>query len=383
MVWCDITTKILIGANIALPAACMCVCIHLEQVASVRQALTTLAQKRRRQIMEAIMCYLVPVIWMGLHYIVQGHRFDIIEEFGCRPSVYVSIPAIFLMWVPSLIMSFVALVFAALAFTHFMRRRVTFAKHLENSNSGLNSSRYLRLMLLALFEMFGSAAAVSATLGFSVVWDMRPWTNWADVHWDFGRIDTYPTPFLPPFIYRFYYACWWIAPVSAYIFCAFFAFGQEAVNEYHAGAMWVWRNVFRQRPEPKGFKVSKGGFVPMPPSFSSFSSGQRTPITSLPTIHISGGELSPTTSSGPETPTSNYDKRHTLNTHSSADTKLVGAPIIMYGSDDDLPSYYAASRPNSRPRSSAPSVQAIPDDVDPLSETRIDECTHDDEPHAI
>lgn len=45
-------------------------------------------------------------------YIVQGHRFDIIEEFGCRPSVYVSIPAIFLMWVPSLIMSFVALIFA-------------------------------------------------------------------------------------------------------------------------------------------------------------------------------------------------------------------------------------------------------------------------------
>ncbi len=147
-----------------------------------------------------------------------------------------------------------------------MRRRVTFAKHLENSNSGLNTSRYMRLMLLALFEMFASAAAVSATLGFSVVWDMRPWTNWADVHWDFGRIDTFPTRYLPPFIYSFYYACWWIAPVSAYIFCAFFAFGQEATNEYRSWAAWVWRNVFRQKPKPrrmKGMKkMSSAGFVP-------------------------------------------------------------------------------------------------------------------------
>ncbi|EIW57115.1 uncharacterized protein TRAVEDRAFT_105078, partial [Trametes versicolor FP-101664 SS1] len=265
-VWCDITTKILIGANMALPAACMCVCIHLEHVASVRQALTTLAQKRRRQIMEAVLCYLVPCIWMGLHYIVQGHRFDIIEEFGCRPSIYVSIPAIFLMWVPPLIMSAVSLVFAALAFSHFVRRRITFAKHLENSNSGLNASRYLRLMLLALIEMFASAAAVSATLGFSVIWDMRPWTNWADVHWDFSRVDTFPTPFLPPFIYRFYYACWWIAPVSAYLFCAFFAFGQEAMGEYKAYALWVWTRVFRQTPRAKSMKSSTGGFVPMPPS---------------------------------------------------------------------------------------------------------------------
>ncbi|TBU43026.1 GPCR fungal pheromone mating factor [Dichomitus squalens] len=269
-VWCDISTKILVGANIALPATCMCVCIHLEQVASVRQALTTFAQKRRRQIIEGVLCYLMPCIWMGLHYIVQGHRFDIIEEFGCRPSIYVSIPAIFLMWVPSLIMSFVSLIFAAMALSHFMRRRVTFAKHLEDSNSGLNPSRYLRLMLLALFEMFASAAAVSATLAFSVIWDMRPWTNWADVHWDFSRVDTYPTPFLPPFIYRFYYACWWIAPVSAYVFCAFFAFGQEALNEYKACGRWVWRVVLRQKPREKmgkglnPFSLSSGGFVAMP-----------------------------------------------------------------------------------------------------------------------
>lgn len=47
-------------------------------------------------------------------YIVQGHRFDIIEEYGCRPATYVSLPAIFLLWVPPLILAFMTTVFAGM-----------------------------------------------------------------------------------------------------------------------------------------------------------------------------------------------------------------------------------------------------------------------------
>lgn len=35
-----------------------------------------------------------------LDYVVQGHRFDIVEDFGCRPTIYVSIAAICIIWVP-------------------------------------------------------------------------------------------------------------------------------------------------------------------------------------------------------------------------------------------------------------------------------------------
>ena len=31
-------------------------------------------------------------------YVVQGHRFDIIEDFGCQPESYVSLPEFFLVW---------------------------------------------------------------------------------------------------------------------------------------------------------------------------------------------------------------------------------------------------------------------------------------------
>lgn len=62
----DLATKLIIGANFALPAACLCICIHLEQVASVRVARSSLSDKRRRQYFELGMCLGLPILFMGL-----------------------------------------------------------------------------------------------------------------------------------------------------------------------------------------------------------------------------------------------------------------------------------------------------------------------------
>lgn len=150
----------------------------------------------------------------------------------------------------------------ALAFAHFLRRRVTFAKLLENSQTGLSTSRYLRLMAMAVVEMIIGVASTSATLAFSVKWDMRPYTNWADVHWNFSRIDLYATLFTPPFVLRFYYGIWWIVPISSFIFFLFFAFGQEAMKEYGACAAWFRAHIMRRRDS----KISISRFIPLPAS---------------------------------------------------------------------------------------------------------------------
>ncbi|EGN92608.1 hypothetical protein SERLA73DRAFT_65462, partial [Serpula lacrymans var. lacrymans S7.3] len=258
-VWCDITSKLIIGANFALPAACLCVCIHLEQVASVRQARTTSDEKRRRQIFEALMCFGLPLLFMGLHYIVQGHRFDIIEEYGCRPTTYVSIPAVFIIWVPPLLLSVLSLGFAMMAFIHFMRRRVTFARHLESSRNGLTTTRYFRLMLMAVVEMVWNLIITSYTLWFSSL-DFRPWKNWDYVHSNFSRIDLYATLFTPQIVITNYYLVWWIVPASTFIFVAFFAFGKDAIDEYKACFISFRRKVLRQTVKDDHFK----GFGSLP-----------------------------------------------------------------------------------------------------------------------
>ncbi|KAL6308810.1 fungal pheromone STE3G-protein-coupled receptor [Sparassis latifolia] len=239
-VWCDITTRIIIGAQMALPAACMCICIHLEQVASGRQARTLRSEKQRRQIIEAVLCFLVPVVWMALHYTVQGHRFDIIEGYGCRPNTYVSIPAIIIIWVPPLVLATITLIYAALAFHYFLRRRITFAKYLESS--GLTTSRYLRLMLMSVVLMVMGVVSTSFTLWYSSL-SLRPWTGWASVHSDFSRIAQFPLVLVSVDVRRYYYVIWMIIPVSSFIFFLFFAFGRDAMLEYRAFVAWIRRSV--------------------------------------------------------------------------------------------------------------------------------------------
>ncbi|KAJ7164083.1 GPCR fungal pheromone mating factor [Mycena filopes] len=258
VVWCDISTKLIMGTNIALPAACLCICIHLEQVASVRLARTSQSDKRRRQIFELLMCFALPFLYMILHYIVQGHRFDIIEDYGCRPTVYFSVPSIILIWIAPIVLSLASIVFGGLALRHFIKRRISFAAHLDASHSALTTSRYLRLMLMSMLEMVWSIAVTSYTLWFNFLSSpVRPYTSWADVHSNFSRIDVYPTAFLPPLVIRAYYFLWWLIPISTFAFVTMFAFGRDAVEDYKKFFLAIRTRVL---PSKSTSPSSKGAF---------------------------------------------------------------------------------------------------------------------------
>lgn len=279
-VWCDITSKLLVGINFALPSASLCISIHLEHVASLRVARTTLSDKRRRQIFEALMCFGLPLLFMGLHFIVQGHRFDIIEEYGCRPTIYFSIPSLFIIWIPPLVVSIMALVFAALALRHFMLRRISFAAHLTTSHSALTTSRYLRLMLMASLQMVWSLALMIFSLWFNIMAvPLRRWTTWNDVHSDFGRIDLYATAFTPLPIITSYYVLWWMPPISTLVFVIFFAFGRDAMEEYKKFFIWFRTRILRWSPDSE--QSSKFGFA----NLAEIRSARRIPtsVQSAPT----------------------------------------------------------------------------------------------------
>lgn len=247
-VWCDITTKLQVGTNMALPACCLCICIHLERIASVRQVATSHSDKIRRVIFDAIICWVIPMVYMALHYVVQGHRFDIVENFGCRPTVYVSIPAVFLIWIPPITAALATFGFAAVAVRHFFRRRVMFAKHLQNSNSGLTTSRYFRLMSMAVIQMFWSLIITSFNVWFSCQNGLRPWISWDNVHTGFSQIAYFPTVLIPTSTLTWTYILWWALPASAGIFFAFFSFGHDAVNEYRECFSWVRRAILCGSP---------------------------------------------------------------------------------------------------------------------------------------
>ncbi|KAI5992351.1 Rcb2.42 [Pisolithus orientalis] len=260
-VWCDITTKLQVGTNMALPACCLCICIHLERIASVRQVRTSHSDRIRRKIFDATLCWMIPIVYMALHYVVQGHRFDIIEDFGCRPTVYVSVPAIFLIWVPPITAALATFGFSAVAVRHFFRRRLMFAKHLQNSNSGLTTSRYFRLMSMAVVQMFWSLLIMSFNVWFSCQNGLRPWISWDNVHTGFSQIAYFPTVLIPSSTLIWTYILWWALPASSVIFFVFFSFGHDAMNEYRECFSWVRRAVFSRIPEEqlKNLSLPRGG----------------------------------------------------------------------------------------------------------------------------
>ncbi|KAG6851971.1 hypothetical protein C0991_004521 [Blastosporella zonata] len=153
-----------------------------------------------------------------------------------------------------------------MALHHFMRRRLSFAAHLQNSNSALTTNRYLRLIAMAVTEMVWGTAFTAFNLYNNVSPGLRPWTTWGDVHSNFSRVDQYPTVTIPPHFLRIMMLFWWVMPASAIIFFVFFGFGEEARKEYLK--VWTWfRTKILRRPAHvnSSSKISvKGGSTPRP-----------------------------------------------------------------------------------------------------------------------
>ncbi|KAK0200530.1 pheromone A receptor-domain-containing protein [Desarmillaria ectypa] len=198
------------------------------------------------------MCFLFPLIFMALHYIIQGHRYDIIENIGCQAALYISLPAVFLFYFPPLLFSLITFVYAAAALHHFVVRRLTFAAHLQNAFNFLTTSRYLRLIAMALVEMIWGATLTSLNLANNVAGGLRPYTSWTSVHTDFGNVPRYPALMLPKGYMDCVILIWFTMPVTGLVFFAFFGFGKEAKKEYRKLWAWVKTRMFR-RKDGKGF----------------------------------------------------------------------------------------------------------------------------------
>lgn len=139
------------------------------------------------------------------------------------------------------------MIYQGLALRHFIKRRLAFASHLQTTNSALTTSRYFRLMAMAIVQMVWTSVVLATNMWFTLRPGLRPWISWEDVHFNFSYVGQFPTVFIPRTILRFMFFCWWTIPISSVLFFIFFAFGKDAVKEYKACFNWIMRVVFRRR----------------------------------------------------------------------------------------------------------------------------------------
>ncbi|KAJ7182516.1 pheromone A receptor-domain-containing protein [Mycena crocata] len=84
-VWCDIVTKLLLGATVALPGACLCSARYLELLSSNRKIYPNTYSKRIHTLIDVGLCYVLPLLYMTLHFAVQDHRISLVL---CILSIY-------------------------------------------------------------------------------------------------------------------------------------------------------------------------------------------------------------------------------------------------------------------------------------------------------
>ncbi|KXN83187.1 Pheromone B beta 1 receptor [Leucoagaricus sp. SymC.cos] len=205
--WCDITTKIVIGASHALPTSTMCICKHLEAVSSTRKIAFDHFGRIRRIAFESVICFGVPVLLMG-HCTI-------------------------------------------LALNNFIQRRIIFASHIQKSDSALTPNRYLRLISMAVTTMVYATFCACYTLYNNISSELAPWTTWDDVHADWLRVDTWPEFLIPPGVLKSMLIVWWAMPVSDFIFFLFFGFGEEAVKANLKAYQFVMHAILRKRSSEK------------------------------------------------------------------------------------------------------------------------------------
>ncbi|KAL1753925.1 fungal pheromone STE3G-protein-coupled receptor [Schizophyllum commune] len=233
-VWCDISIRITFGVGVGIPASSLCIVRRLYNITKVQAVSVTREEKRRAVLIDALICLLFPIVYIALQYVVQGHRFNIYEDVGCQAALYNTLLAYFISSMWPVVLGLASAVYCILTLVQFYKRRLQFAQFLH-CGSSLNASRYLRLMALALTEMMLTTPLGAFGLYLNATSSpIGPWRSWADTHLDYGRVVQIPAviwrnqPTVPVAIEL----SRWLAPMSAFVFIAFFCFAEEARRHY-------------------------------------------------------------------------------------------------------------------------------------------------------
>ncbi|KAJ3522879.1 hypothetical protein NMY22_g11694 [Coprinellus aureogranulatus] len=259
-IWCDISSRIVLGCNFAIPAAALCISRRLYRIASVRAVVISRAEKRRAVVVDLALGLGYPCLMIALQYIVQGHRFNIFKDIGCMPFTYNTPPAFVLIHAQPLIVGLISGIYSALSVRLFWKRHARFNELLSHYRN-LNTSRYVRLMSLASIDIITTIPLASWAFCNNIRQGTYPWLGWNDTHFGFSRIDRVPAMFWrrDPLNVSGFEFTRWMPVVCAAVFFAFFGFADEARKNYRLAVRAISRKMGFLTSNPAGSRTGLGG----------------------------------------------------------------------------------------------------------------------------
>ena len=143
--WCDIVIKLQVGANIGISCAVTNITFNLHQILKAENVLPE-SNSLRKICMDLLISLFTPVAVMGFSYLLQVFRYGIARYNGCQnllsPTWITTV--LYTMWM--LIWSLIGTVYACLVLYVFYKKRKDVRDILHCTNSGLNLTRFARLL---------------------------------------------------------------------------------------------------------------------------------------------------------------------------------------------------------------------------------------------
>ena len=147
---------------------------------------------RRRILLRDLPVVLTYTVYR-LAFIVQGHRFNILEDVGCYPAIVNTSLTYFLVTLWPIFIGIASLIFTAMNLHYTQCRRHALDSWMECTTSSLlTTSLYIRLVMLGFIALGLSFMASVRDMVSQITGRSVAWPGWDIVHADFGRVDQIP-----------------------------------------------------------------------------------------------------------------------------------------------------------------------------------------------
>ncbi|KAL1743073.1 pheromone A receptor-domain-containing protein [Schizophyllum fasciatum] len=227
--WCDFSGRLMIAVPYGVEAATLCIHRRLYHICRASDV-SSKTSKRRWVIVDMLIAVVLPCIIMGLQFIVQGHRYDIYENYGCMLNTYMTGPAILILRGPPILFGVVSGVYCILLIRIFTQRRQR-----ANVTGPISRGICLRLIMLSAATLLFTVSLNLYTLVQNTRYGVATWISWDDTHYDFWRVEAYTDE-----MWRAapgaggLEASRWMFVVSGLVVFAFFGLGEEARKHYRS-----------------------------------------------------------------------------------------------------------------------------------------------------
>lgn len=252
--FCDLNVRISSGTSLGQMCATTCIIFNLYMILAARNHGFLAAHSKSRLWINIAMCWINPLILMGVSVIVQTNRYNVVRYRGCTATYKATVGSVLLYSGWNLIWIALACVFAILTIYEFVRKRKDILDLLRCTNLGLSMRRFARLILLSflILLVLSPVVLVSFVADITTAINITPeqqmeyaLIKWSDIYaMDLGKS---------------YFSSRIVEIV--FLFCAFllFGLGVDALEMYRNFFVWLGFKSLQRRPaeEVQEFKGSR------------------------------------------------------------------------------------------------------------------------------